>query len=186
MECNEKEMYALLGGLIGSKFVKVMHCTSAKEIWDMKNVYEGDGKLKGVKLQTYRRKFKNLTMKEEEDVATYFLRVDEIVNTMRCLGEQVENTMLIQKILRSLPMIFDSKVSALEERKDMDKLSMDELHGILTTYEMRTKQEKPSRKEETFKVTKKTKGNNLKDKSYSSFSDDLDDEEEANSVRKLK
>ena len=51
MEINAKAMYALLGGLIESKFVKVMHCTSTKEIWDkLKNAYEGDGKLKG-KLQ---------------------------------------------------------------------------------------------------------------------------------------
>ena len=101
-------------------------------------------------------------MKEEEDIAAYFLQVNEIVNTMRCLGEQVENTTLLQKILKSLPMRFDSKVSALEERQDLDKLSMDELHGILTTYEMRTKQEKPSRKEEAFKVSKKKKKNNWK------------------------
>lgn len=94
-----------------------MHCTSTKEIWDkLKNVYEGYGKVKGAKLKTYRRKFKHLTMKEEEDIATYFLRVDEIVNTMRVLREQVENTKLFKKIPRSLPMIFDPKVSSLEER----------------------------------------------------------------------
>ena len=98
MECNSKVMYVFLGGLIGSEFVKVMHCTSAKEIWDkLKNVYGGDGKIKGQKLQTYRRQFEHLTKKKEEDIATYFLRVDEIVNTMRGLGEQVENTTLVQK-----------------------------------------------------------------------------------------
>ena len=64
-----------------------MHCTSTKEIWDkLKNVYEGDGKVKGVKLQTCRRKFEHLTMKEDEDIVAYFLRVDEILNTMRGLG----------------------------------------------------------------------------------------------------
>ena len=74
MECNEKAMYSLVGGLIGLEFVKVMHFTSTKEILDkLKNVYEGDGKVKGVKLQTYRRKFEHLMMKEEEDIATYFL-----------------------------------------------------------------------------------------------------------------
>ena len=131
-------MYVIQGGLIGLEFVKVMHCTLAKEIWDkLKNVYGGYGKVKGAKLQTYRREFKHLTMKEDEDIATYFLWVDEIVNTMRGLGEKVENKVLSQKILRSLPMKFDSKVSSLEERKDLDKLSMNELHGILTTYEMR-------------------------------------------------
>ena len=187
MECNAKAMHALLGGLIGSEFIKVMHCNSTKEIWDkLKNVYEGDGKVKGAKLQTYRRKFEHLTMKEEEDIATYFLRVDEILDTMRGLGEQVENTTLVQKILRSLPIIFDSKVASLEERKDPDKLSMDELHGILTSYEMRIEQENPSIKEEVLKVSKKRKRNNLKEKPYSSCSDNSDDENEANFIRKLK
>ena len=131
MECNAKAMYSLLGGLIGSKFVKVMHCTSPKETWDkLKNVYEGDGNVKGSNIQTYRRQFEHLMMKKDEDIATHFLRVDKIMNTMRVLGEKVENTTLVQKILRSLPMIFDSKVSTLEEMKDLDKLSMDELHGI--------------------------------------------------------
>jgi hypothetical protein len=57
-------------------------------------------------------------------------------------------------------MRFDSKVSSLEERKDLDKLSIYELHGIVTTYEMRVEQEKPSRKEATSKASKKTKKNN--------------------------
>ena len=70
-------------------------------------------------------------MKEDEDIAAYFLRVDEIVNTMRGLGEKFESRTLVQKILRSLPMIFDRKVSSHEENKDLDKLSMDELHGSL-------------------------------------------------------
>ena len=32
MECNEKAMYAIQGGLIGSEFDKVMDCTSTKDI----------------------------------------------------------------------------------------------------------------------------------------------------------
>ena len=33
-------------------------------------------------------------------------------------------------------MKYDSKVSTLEERDDIDQLTVDELHGILTAYEM--------------------------------------------------
>jgi hypothetical protein len=76
-------------------------------------------------------------MKDEENVAAYFLRVDEIVNTIRGLGEKVEEPMIVQKVLRSLPLRFDSKVSVIEEMKDLEKLTMDELHGILIAYEMR-------------------------------------------------
>ncbi|KAH9323245.1 hypothetical protein KI387_017884, partial [Taxus chinensis] len=50
-------------------------------------------------------------------------------------------SIIIQKILRSLPLRFDAKVSAIEEMKDLDKLSMDELHGIMTAYEMRNESE---------------------------------------------
>ena len=85
---NIKALYAIHGGLMGSKFLKEMHCTSAKETWDkLKSVYQGDGKVKGDKLQTYRMQFEHLMMMEEEDIAYYFLWVDEIVNTMRGLGE---------------------------------------------------------------------------------------------------
>jgi hypothetical protein len=77
-------------------------------------------------------------MKEDENIATCFLQVDEIVNTIRGLGEKIENSVIMQKILRSLPMRFDPKISSLEEIQDLATLRMDELHGILTSYEMRT------------------------------------------------
>lgn len=145
-ENNAKAMNAILCGLSESEFVKVMHCESKKEIWDeLQNIYEDDDKVKKPKLQTHRREFESLKMKDEENVATYLLHVDEIVNTIKGLGEKIEESMIVQKVLRSIPLRFDAKVSTIEEMKDLDKLTMYELHGILTTYEMRSKMEKPSR-----------------------------------------
>jgi hypothetical protein len=77
-------------------------------------------------------------MKEDENIATYFLRVDETVNAIIGLGEEIEEYVIVQKVLRSLPMRFNPKISTLEERLDMNSISMDELHGIFTAYEMRT------------------------------------------------
>jgi hypothetical protein len=62
-------------------------------------------------------------------------------------------------------MRFDPKISSLEEREDLATLSMDELHGILIAYEMRTEQDNPPRKEATFKESKKTKKNKKNPKS---------------------
>ena len=67
-------------------------------------------------------------MKEEENIVAYFLQVDEIVNIIRGLGEMIEELVIVQKILRSLPMRFDSIISAIEERSDMDTMTVDELH----------------------------------------------------------
>jgi len=85
-ENNSKAMNVILSCLVGLVYVKVTHCDSVKEIWDkLQNVYEGDAKVKGAKLQTYREQFEHLKMKEDEDIATYFLWVDEIVNVVRGL-----------------------------------------------------------------------------------------------------
>ena len=90
-EGNSKAMNAILSSLTETIFVKVMHCDIAKEVWDkLKNIYEGDDKVRGAKLQTYKGQFENLKMKEEENIATHFLRVDEIVNIIKGLGEKVE------------------------------------------------------------------------------------------------
>jgi hypothetical protein len=157
---NSKAKNALLNGLSETLFTKVSHCKSAKEIWDkLQNIYEGDSKVKATKLQTYRGQFKQLKMKEDENIATYFLRVDETINAIIGLREEIKESVIVQKLLRSLPMRFDPKISSLEERSDLNSISMDELHGIFTTYEMRTEQENPDIKEASFKAKKsKQKG----------------------------
>jgi hypothetical protein len=137
-ENNSKAINALLNGLSDKVFTKVADCKSAKEIWNkLQNIYEGYSKFKATKLQTYRSQFKQLKMKEDEDVATYFLRVNETVNAIIGLREEIEESVIVQKVLRSLPMRFNHKISALEERSDLKSISMDELHGIFTAYEMR-------------------------------------------------
>jgi hypothetical protein len=48
---NSKAINALLNGICESIYTKVVHCKSAKEIWDKpQNIYEGDSKFKATKL----------------------------------------------------------------------------------------------------------------------------------------
>jgi hypothetical protein len=50
-ENNSKAINELLNGLSNTVFTKVAHCKSAKEIWDkLQNIYEGDSKVKVVKI----------------------------------------------------------------------------------------------------------------------------------------
>jgi hypothetical protein len=95
---------------------------------------------------------------KKEDIATYFLRVDEVVNAIRGLGEEIDESLVVQKVLRSLLLKYDAKVSAIEETRDLTKMTMDELHGSLIACEMRTctKSDQPNN-EAAFKAIKKTK-----------------------------
>jgi hypothetical protein len=176
-----------LNGLNETIFTKVAHCKSAKEIWDkLRNIYEGDTKVKTTKLQTYRGQFEQLKMKEDENIASYFLRVDEIVNEIIGLGEEIEESVIVQKVLRSLPMRFNPKISSLEEISNLNSISMDELHGIFTAYEMRTEHENPDVKEVAFKASKRSKKKKKEQEEYSNSSDvSEDDEEVANFIKRL-
>jgi hypothetical protein len=112
---NSKDTNALLNGLSKMVFTKVSHCKYAKDIWDkIQNIYEGDSKVKEAKLQTYRGQFKQLNMKEDGNIAAYFLRVGEIVNAIIGLGEEIKEFVIVQNVLRSFPMRFDPNISALE------------------------------------------------------------------------
>jgi hypothetical protein len=125
-------------------------------------------------------------MKEDEDITAYFLRADETVNAIIGLGEEIEESVIVQKVLRSLPMRFNPKISALEEISDLNSISMDELHGMFTAYEMRTEQESPDVKEAAFKASKRSKQKKKEQEEYSSSSDvSEDDEEVANFVKRL-
>ena len=94
-----------------------MQLKTAKEIWGkIIQRYEGDSQVKHVKLQTLRIQYETLNMHSDESVASYFLRIDEIVNCMKNLGEEIKEVTLVEKILRSSSSKFESKVSAIEEK----------------------------------------------------------------------
>ena len=52
-------------------------------------------------------------------------------------------------------MTYNPKVSTLEDRDKPDELTIDELYGILTAYELRSGHEKLPKEEEAFKALNK-------------------------------
>jgi hypothetical protein len=86
---NAKGMNAILNGLVEVDFVKVIHLQTTKEMWDkLISNYEGNEKVKDAKLQTFRLKFEQIKMNEDETVSKYFLRLEELVNSMKGFGEK--------------------------------------------------------------------------------------------------
>jgi hypothetical protein len=146
-------------------------------------VYEGDNKVRESKLQTYRTQFENLKMKEEKNIVEYLHRVDEVVNSIKEEEEELTDKPIVNNILRSLPMRYDAKISTIEDRSDIGTLTVDQLHGIFTAYEIRTWNDKSSKRETTF-TTSKT--NMRQEKKTNDELSDIYDEETANFIKKLK
>ncbi|KAJ0452174.1 putative RNA-directed DNA polymerase [Helianthus annuus] len=119
-------------------FSRIAGATSAKETWDILRMeFQGDEKVKAVKLQGLRREFENLFMKEDELVGDYFSRVMAIVSQKRSYGETVSDQIIVEKVLRSLSPRFDFIVPTIEVSTDMSTLTPVKLMGALQSQEAR-------------------------------------------------
>lgn len=56
---------------------------------------------------------------------------------MRTYGEQMQDVTVVEKILRSLSEKFNYIICSIEESKDIDKLSVDELESSLIVHEQK-------------------------------------------------
>jgi len=111
---------------------------TSKDIWDsMKKKYQGSARVKHAQLQALRRDFETLQMKVGESITNYYVRTMEISNKMQFHGEKMDDGIIVEKILRSLAQKFDYVVCSIEESKDIDALSIDELQSSLLVHEQK-------------------------------------------------
>ena len=75
-------------------------------------------------------------MKENETIVEMITKFTGIVNSLKALGKTYKESKQVMKILRSLPSKWHTKVTAIQEAKDLTKLPMEELIGSLMTYEI--------------------------------------------------
>lgn len=63
--------------------------------------------------------------------------------------------MIVKNILRFTLSRYDANNFFIEEYRDLDKFTIDELFGSSTTYEIRNVKNRKSNEEDNFKETKK-------------------------------
>ena len=64
-------------------------------------------------------------MVNDEKLEDYLLKIEEIVNAIRGLGENIDDIDVVKKVLRSFPNKFDSKMrNFLWNDWDRDKLAL--------------------------------------------------------------
>ena len=68
--------------------------------------YEGTKKVKDTKLQMLTTRFEKLKMGDDEAFNSFYGKLNEIVIAKFNLGENIEDSKVARKILRSLPKSF--------------------------------------------------------------------------------
>ena len=92
--------------------------------------------MKDTKLQMLTTWFEELKMSENQSFDSFYKKLNEVVIGKLNLDKKMEDSKVVRKILRSLPESFRTKVTAIEESKDLDEIKVKELIGSLQTYEL--------------------------------------------------
>ena len=103
---------------------------TAKEAWDaIATMRVGDDRVKKATAQQLRRKFDLATFDDGETVEDYALRLSGMVAHLAMLGEEVKDSEIVAKMLRSLPPRF--KQIAIKTLLDVSTMSVADLTGRL-------------------------------------------------------
>jgi hypothetical protein len=89
-----------------------------------------------------------MSMKEDEGVGEFALKLTSMVNEMRALGSKIDVMTVVEKLLRAVPDNFLTIVGTIEQWGDVEKMSVMEVIGRLKTYELMLKGRERDKEEE--------------------------------------
>ena len=115
-----------------------MRANTAKEAREiLQNEFQGDAKVRAIKLQSLRKELENTKMKENETLNEFSTRFFDLINQMKSHGEDITDKRMVEKILICLLEKFDPIVAIIEETKNLALLSVQELIASLKSFEQR-------------------------------------------------
>lgn len=85
----------------GQSMLHLVSCDSAKDMWDkVTSVYEGKNATSVYMLQA---KWFSLTKDPQDDISSHIAKIEDISHRLRAMGETMSDSMIITKILLTLP-----------------------------------------------------------------------------------
>ena len=99
---------------------------TAKETWEsLRTMNVGVERVKKAKIQTLKREFEMLTMREEDSIADFTAKLTRLVAHMWSLGEKIAEGIIVSKLLRATPAKYDPITSSMEQFGDLDTMTLD-------------------------------------------------------------
>ncbi|XP_075077235.1 uncharacterized protein LOC142163975 [Nicotiana tabacum] len=128
MEKNAKAKKILICGRGPDEYNRISVCSNAKMIWDaLQTAHEGTNEVKRSRIELLMRNYEIFSMKESEHIHKMMTMFTIITNELKLLLKVFTSEKLVSKVLRILPASWESKVKAIQEAKELDKITLDEL-----------------------------------------------------------
>ena len=129
-------------------------------------------------------KYELFQIEQNETITSIFTCFTDIINCLKSLGRTYTNSDIVKKILRSLPRTWEAKVTTIQEAKDLNTLSLEELLRSLMTHELMIQQK--SEEESKMKRTIALKAISENEEEESRSEEGESDNEVALLIRKFK
>lgn len=77
------------------------------------------------------KQFKMLTMDESETIKEFYEKIMGVLNQLKLLGKEMFEERLVSKMLVGLPKKYESKISSLEDFRNISQMTLKELMNAL-------------------------------------------------------
>ena len=159
---------------------RVIHCKSAKDIWNALEIRcQGTESIKKNRRNILTQEYEHFEARSEESMTETYDRFCKLLNDLSLVNKEYGLEESNLKFLLSLPEKWDLKATTIRDNYDLADTELDEIYGLLKTYELEIEQrnrrtgkksksvalkieEKPIKKEAT---KRKAKGKALVSKS---------------------
>ena len=120
-----------------SEYTKIVNISSTKLIFEsLCSTYEGNQQVKKAKANQLVHQYELFRMKEDEDIETMYSKFQILVYGLQVLNKIYCVLDHVNKILRILPSWFRPNVTTIQEAKDLNKLSLENLIISLKIHEI--------------------------------------------------
>ena len=153
-EKNDMAIALIFQSIPEALILQVGDLDTAKKVWDaIKARHLGADRVREARLQTLMAEFDRLKMKETETIDDFVGKLSEISSKSAALGENIEETKLVKKFLKSLPRKkYIHIVASLEQVLDLKETSFEDIIGRLKAYEERIREDDDEGQEDQSKL----------------------------------
>ncbi|XP_071714742.1 uncharacterized protein [Rutidosis leptorrhynchoides] len=144
---NYQAKLVLFNSLPRKEYERVFMFKSAKEIWDNLIItHQGNVQVIENKIELLVAQYEQFVILDDAKIDVAYSRFNNICSTLKDLGTIYTNKQYVRKFLRSLPSKWRPKVTIIDESKDLEKLSFDELIENLKVHEVILDKDKEAKK----------------------------------------
>ena len=142
-ELDAKAFSMLAMALTNEIYSGLLHCESAKELWDaLKEQFGGTEEVIANTREILAQQYETFTHIDGETLTQQFERFSSLISELKLNGQTYTNASMLHRFLRSLPSKWETYSIVLRSSSDFNTLNLTRLHGKLLTFEREINQKK--------------------------------------------